>query len=67
MIYVKCNKCKRVAVEVSKEEATREDYLEAAKECSCGNSYNNFTSIIDTSILPQGITLEAILRKDEQL
>ena len=65
MIYVKCNKCKRVSVEVSEEEATREGYLEAAKECDCGNTYNNFTSNLDTSKLPDGITLGTILRKDE--
>lgn len=65
MIYVKCNKCKRVSCEVSTEEATREDYLEAAKECDCGNSYKNFTRDVDVNSLPEGITLGAILNKDE--
>jgi len=65
MFYAKCNKCKRVCIEVSKEDAAEEGYLEEAKQCMCGNSYNNFTKDFDIEKVPNGVTLGVILIKDE--
>ena len=62
MILVKCGKCKRVSVEISKEKAIEDKCLEAVKECMCGNSYENFLDFKGKD-LPLGITLETILRR----
>lgn len=64
MILVKCNKCKRIAVEVSEAFARRNGFLEAAKECMCGNSYINFTDVPEDQGPPMGCTMEAILRRE---
>lgn len=62
MITARCNKCKRVSVEISREEAEKGGYLKNIIECDCGNSYKNFSE--NTKILPVGVTLSSILRRE---
>ena len=65
MTLVKCNKCKRISVEISKIKAEAEGFLDAIMECDCGNTYKNFSEVLNVDSLQKGITLSTILGRDD--